>query len=80
MTNVWKYMFLGPAIWMVLQILDENIWTEIKENHLEERMEDEEKRTPRFGASGRFLTLTNFLSFQNLSSRVVVSPVKTLIC
>ena len=33
-------------------------------------MEDEEKRTPRFGASGRFLTLTNFLSFQNLSSRV----------
>ena len=29
-------------------------------------MEDEEKRTPRFGASGRLLTFTNFLSFQNL--------------
>ena len=70
MTNVWKYKFFGPSIWMVLKILDDNIWTEFKENHLEERMEDEEKRTPRFGASGRFLTFTNILSFKNLSSRV----------
>ena len=27
-----------------------------KRNYLDERMDDEEKRTPRFGASGRFLT------------------------
>ena len=33
-----------------------NMSDTFKRNYLDERMEDEEKRTPRFGASGRFLT------------------------
>ena len=36
----------------------------VEKKHLDERMEDEEKRTPRLGASGRFLTFKIFQHFK----------------